>query len=560
MIDRLRRSAASWLRAVAERGRAFGTARGGNVIILVAFGSTLLMGVAAVGVDLGVVVQARRKAQGAVDIAAMLGASDIARAAEASRRSLSDNGYGTAATAATVTPGSYDATAAVGARFQPGGAAINAVQVGLSTSAPVNFGRVIGLPSSVPIRVTGTAATAQFAAFSVGSGLVALDGSGLPNAILGALLGTKLTLSLLDYNALLSARVDGFKVLDALGASLNMGGASYAEIAQSNASVGQVLMALRTASGGGAASALTGILNALPNAGNVVPISQIDPLGDVGALAPGRGVAGPSLSVMGLVSAAAALANGQSQVSIDLGATIPGLLSTKLTLAIGERRRSSGWVRPGTPNATVRTAQTRLLIEASLTAPLNLGSLNLPLYVALAPAQGTLKSLTCSSAVPGGRQVVIDGQTGIATLAIAGVSRQAINGGDVGPDLSQPALMIAAPLNLVTVSGRALATIGSTSQSLTFSDADITAHTVKSISSGAIAQSLTGSLLGSLNLQVNGLGVSGLLAPALNLTLGAAAPSLDLVLNGVLKVLGLRVGYADYTVDGTLCGQAVLVQ
>ena len=47
---------------------------------------------------------------------------------------------------------------------------------------------------------------------------------------------------LFDYNALLSARVDGFKVLDALGASLNMGGASYAEIAQSNASVGQVLM------------------------------------------------------------------------------------------------------------------------------------------------------------------------------------------------------------------------------------------------------------------------------------------------------------------------------
>ena len=83
---------------------------------------------------------------------------------------------------------------------------------------------------------------------------------------------------------------------------------------------------------------------------------------------------------------------------------------------------------------------------------------------------------------------------------------------------------------------------------------------MRSISSGALTQSLTGSLLGNLNLQVNGLGVTGLLAPAISATLGAAAPSLDLVISGVLKVLGLRVGYADYDIDGVLCGQAVLVQ
>lgn len=546
------------LRRLSRRleGRAFTAARGGNVAILVAFGSAVLMGAAAVGVDLGVVVQARRKAQGAVDIAAMLAASDIANAPTAARRSLADNGYGTAVSSSIT--GSYDAAAAAGTRFQAGAGPANAVRVSLSTPVPVSFGRVIGLPAAVSISATGTAAAAQFAAFTVGSGLAALDGSGLPNAVLGALLGTKLTLSLMDYNALAGARIDSFRVLDALGASLNLQAASYTQIVQAQASVGQVLMAVRTAAQGNTAavSALTSLLNALPNAGNLIPVGQIDALGDAAALAPGRGIAGPSVQVMGLVSAAAAIANGQNQIALDLGATIPGLLSTRVTLAVGERQRSSGWVRPGTPNATVRTAQTRLLIETALAAPLGLGQLSLPLYVALAPAQGTLRSLSCSAS--GSRQAVIDGQTGVATLAIASVPRSAINGGEAGPDLSQPAALLSLPL--VQVTGRALATLGSGTQSLTFSDADITAHTVRSISSNALTQSLTGSLLGSLNPQVNGLGVTGLLAPAISATLGAAAPSLDLVISGVLKVLGLRVGYADYDIDGVLCGQAVLVQ
>lgn len=536
--------------------RHFGRARGGNVAILVALCSTMLMAVGAVGIDLGVAVQTKRKAQGAADVAAMLAAIDVGHAGDLARRSLADNGY--AASQATIGTGTYDSSAANGARYSEAtGGTGNAVRVRLTAAAPATFARVIGMPGSVPIAVTATAATAQFAAFSVGSGLASLDG-GIANGVLGALLGAKLSLSVMDYNALLGARVDGLRVLDALGASLGLQAGSYTQILQANASVGQILMALRVgAQGNGAAvSALTGLLNALPNAGNLVPVSRLDALADAAALAPGKGLAGPAVPVMGLVSAAAAIANGQNPVAIDLGATIPGLLSAKLTLAIGERRRSSGWVRPGTANATVRTAQTRLLIETSLTAPLGLGQLALPLLVQVAPAKGTLRSLTCSSS--GGRQVVIDGQTGIATLAIADVPRSAITTADTGPDLSQPATLLALPL--VRVTGRAQMTLGTGTQSLTFTDADITAKTLRSISSGNVAQSLTGSLLGGLVLSVNGIGAGPLLQPALTLTLSAAAPALDLVLNTVLKVVGLRLGYADFGVDGTLCGQAVLVQ
>ncbi|MCJ2012220.1 hypothetical protein MKK53_06780 [Methylobacterium sp. J-076] len=518
----------------------------------------MLFGVGAVGVDLGLAVHTRRKAQGAADVAAMLAAIDVTNASPIARRSLADNGFETAQ--ASVTVGTYDSSAVVGARYSEGaGGAGNAVRVKLGTTSPTTFARLVGMPGAVPIAVTATAATAQFAAFTVGSGLAGFDG-GVANLVLGSLLGARLSLGVMDYTALVGARVDGLRVLDALGVSLGLTGASYTQILQANASVGQILMALRVGAQGNAAavSALTGLLNALPNAGNLVPIARIDALADAAALAPARGLAGPSVQVMELVSATAAIANGQNPVAVDLGATIPGLLGTRLTLAIGERRRSSGWVRPGTANATVRTAQTRMLIETSLAAPLGLGQLSLPLYVSLAPAQGTLRSLTCASSPPGSRQVVIDGQTGAATLAIASVPRAAITTADTGPDLSQPAAVLTLPL--IQVTGRAQSTIGAGAQSLTFTDADITTHAVRSISSGAVAQSLTGSLLGSLTLQVNGVGGNTLVTQALGATLSAAAPPLDLVLTSVLKLLGLRIGYADFDVDGTLCGQAVLVQ
>lgn len=543
----------------ALRARRFGQARGGNVVILVALGSSLLMGAGAVGIDLGQVFQARRKAQGAADIAAMLAAVDPTKADTVARRSLVDNGYDPAR--ATVATGGYDASApnvVPGSRFNSGANPANAVRVGLSTTVPVTFGRAIGLPATVPIRVTGTAASAQFAAFTIGSGTAALSG-GIANAVLGALLGAKLSLGVSDYNALASAKVDGLRVLDALAASLNLQAANYTDIVQANASVGQLLMAMRVAAQGNSAavSALSSILNALPNAGNLVPVGQVDALGDVAALAPGRGLAGPSLDVMDLLAATASLANGQNQVAIDLGGTVPGLLSTRLTLAIGERRRSSGWVRPGSPNATVKTAQTRLLIEATISAPLGLGTVYVPIYAEVASAQATLRTLTCSGP-SGGRQATIEAQTGLATLAIAAVNRASINGGTTSPDLSQPAVLIALPL--ANIGGRTVTNIGSNTQTLTFTDADIANHTVRTVSSTNVAQSLTGSLLGNLSFNLNGFGLTPLLQTSLATTLGLAAAPLDLVLNAVLQSLGLRIGYADVEMDGTLCSQAVLVQ
>lgn len=540
------------------RLRDFKRDRRGGVAVTVALGSTMLFGMAAFGVDLGTVVQTRRKAQGAADIAAMLAASDPARADQLARRSLADNGFGTGTI--TVATGRYDASGQVAApqRFKAGGGPTNAVRVALKSSVQTHFTPILGLPKQYEINAAGTAASVQLAAFWVGSGTAALDG-GIANAVLGALLGTRLSLSVSDYNALLNARIDSYRFLDALGARIGL--VSYADILAANVRIDQVVASIKAAGGtglGSASSALDLLLSAGPN-GDRFRVGDLVDLGDAAALSPGRGSAGPSVGVMSLVSAAAQLANGNRQVAVDLGATIPGLLRTKLTLGIGERRQYSGWVQPGTPSATVTTAQTRLLIEASLTAPLGLANLNLPIYVEAARAKATLRSVTCPWTAATRRSVGIDVEPGLLDLAIADVGPSSIVPGAISPDLSRDATILAVPL--VSITAKARATIGSPyAQTLAFGDDDITARRVKTVSASGMTNSLTRSLIDSMTINLGGLGVTPLLRPALQVTLGNAAPALDFVLDNTLRTLGIRVGYADVAVDGTRCDHAVLVQ
>jgi uncharacterized membrane protein len=416
--------------------------------------------------------------------------------------------------------------------------------------------------------VTGTAAQAQFAVFSIGSGTVALNG-GIANALLGALLGTRLSLSVMDYNALAGANVDALRFLDALSTGLNLQAASYSDILQANASVGQIVSALQVAAQGGfnAAPALSALGTFLGNlAGSAganasVPVSSIVDLGDAATLALARGSAGPPVPVLGLITDAAAIANGQRQVAIDLGANLAGLISARVTLAVGERRQSSSWAQPGTSSATIHTAQTRLLIEIAINAPLGLGSINLPIYAEIAPATAKLKSVTCPWSNPSQRKVTIDAQPGLLTLAIANVPRSAIAVGAPTPDLTQPAALINLPLIGATAAARTtVAPPGP--QTLSFSDSDIAQHVIRTVTSTGLTASLTGSLIQSLDIRVNGSDVVlvSLLKPLLMPVLSAVTPTLDAILSNVLTLVGVRLGYADITVDGTRCDQAVLVQ
>jgi uncharacterized membrane protein len=156
----------------------------------------------------------------------------------------------------------------------------------------------------------------------------------------------------------------------------------------------------------------------------------------------------------------------------------------------------------------------------------------------------------------------VDAQTGVADLAVADIPKALLDPNARTPDLDQPATLLRiAPA--LSVTGRSRLTLGSpAAQSVTFSDDDITRHTVRSVSATGYAQSLTGRLIGDLDIQVNGVGLlaPGLVKSTVATALAGVTPALDKVLDNTLRVLGLRLGYADLAVEGTRCDQAVLVQ
>ncbi|WP_019906971.1 TadG family pilus assembly protein [Methylobacterium sp. 77] len=548
------------------RASTFSTDRRGSVAVFTAFGMTALMAVAAIGVDLGAMVLARRRAQGAVDLAAMIAATNLTNANALARQSLSDNGY--AAAQIVVESGTYsgDAKLAAGSRFVAGVAPASAVRVAIQTTTPTYFAPALGFGRDVAIGVKGTAATAQFASFTIGSGLASVD-AGIANAILGAMLGRTLSLSVMDYNALLSTRIDAFRFLDALAPTLNLKAGSYSDIIKGSATIGQFTAALQVAAastGGGSAasSALAQISAALQAGGQTLQISDVVGLGDLAALSPGAGTKGPQISVLDTLSEAVSIANGNRQVSVNLGPSIPGLLKTQITIGIGERKQSSGYVQPNSPQATVNTAQTRILIEASLTLPLGLGSLTLPIYVQAAQAKATLRTVTCPWSDTGRRQISLDALPGLADLAIANIPGNLIDPNAATPDLTGAATILQVT-PLLNVSARSRLTLGSPyAQSVSFNDDEITRHTSKTVTSYGMTQSAVTSLIQNMSLSVNGLGLiaPGLLTSTVATALSGVAPALDGVLANTLRTLGLRLGTADLTVDGARCDQAVLVQ
>ena len=77
-----------------------------------------------------------------------------------------------------------------------------------------------------------------------------------------------------------------------------------------------------------------------------------------------------------------------------------------------------------------------------------------------------------------------------------------ITGGGTTPDLARPVTLIALPL--VSVSGRAVTMLGSTTQTLVFSEVDIANHTVQAVSSSSLTPGRAGAGRTSLSSRARG--------------------------------------------------------
>lgn len=545
----------------------------GNIAIMSVGGMVLAVCCAALGVDIGTIAVDRRKAQSAADLAAIVAASNLGNAANAAKAAVMQNNY-PGSSVVKVELGTYSADAGIAAQNRfvtpPVGIA-NAARVSLQTSTPLYFSKFFTGSNAYTINSQAIAASTQIGSFSIGSRLASLDG-GLLNSILGAMLDTTLSLSVMDYQALLNARIDAFDFLSALATRVGLTAGTYDNLLNANVKIGDILAAaLSTQQSTSGASTATTALSTISQAATAVttritPLSLID-AGPYSDLKVGtKPKTGVSLSVYDLLQATAGIANGSSQVNTGLNLNLPGIASAQLIATIGERPQGSSWVAVGTQGISVHTAQTRVLLQIKLlggtSGGLSIAGVNLPVYVEVGSGTATLNKVSCGYPNVSTSTVTLGVTPGVVDAWIANVSAADVSNVTVKPNPG-PATLVSLLLGLVTVTGKAHAGMGNnTPTNVDFSYADITSQTKKTVTTRDFTSSLTGSLLGDLRLSVNvlGLGIAPPgLGPLVTGIISAATGSIDQLLASTLASLGVGIGQADVWVSGIRCDGAVLV-
>jgi uncharacterized membrane protein len=531
----------------------------GNVTIIVVLFMFAAIGFVALDVDVGKVYVDRRRAQSAADLAAIVAASNISSATSAASATVQANNY-PASALTSVQTGIYTANAAIAPanRFVASPAAsANAVQVTVQTQTPLIFGKLFYSSGVFNVTTKATATSTALANFAIGSRLVSVNG-GLLNSILGSLLGTNLSLSVMDYQSLASAQIDAFSFLSALATQANLTAVSYNQVLQSNVSVGNILRAMLATQSGGSATALNNIIQALGGStASITPQSLIS-AGPYAGLPLGQSPQfGVSLGVLDLLSAVAELSNGANQVTTGVNLGLPGIASVSLTVLIGQRPQGTSWVAVGTTGATVTTAQTRVLLNIQLLGSGSVAAVTLPVYVEVAYGTATLTSLSCSHSDSAQSSVTLGVTPGIVSAWIGQINPASFNNLSIPPNPT-PATLV--NLGLVQVNGLATATIGNTTPTpVTFSYADIQANTVKTVTTTNYTSSLTSSLLGSLSISINGIPLLPGLGGLVTGIIGGATSSIDQLLATTFNTLGVGLGQADVWVYGIRCDGAVLV-
>lgn len=557
----------------------------GQFALLTAFMTPVAIILAAFAVDAGSLYVEKREAQGRVDLAAITAAANLPRASEAARLTMSDNGVTSIVTAQAdaygkpvfssgiaddqivAVTGNYRGAPGIAPelRFVAGAEPRNAVKVTYKTTGTRYFASSIIPAPEIIVEAIGE--SSSWASFSIGSRLLGVN-EGLVNQLLGGLLGSNINLSLMDYEALLDANISLLSFLDALAIETGITAGSYTQVLDAEVTMGQISRALSNSSGLPADARMAAGRLAQKTSGSNAPrirLADFLDLGDTGGQILQANVQqlGLDFNVMELVTGSALVAGKGKQVTLNLGASVPGLLATRVTLLVGEPPQYS-WIAVGTPGQMVRTAQTRLTIVAEIGGLLGV-NIRIPLYLELAYGEAKLREVTCPDGNPDNARVVIDARPGVANLYLAEVDPSKISG-FANPAPRSPANLLHVPV-VVTVSAQAHAEIGNMAYTpLTFTRQDRDNKVVKKVSTTQLTGSLTQSLLSSLDPKVTALG--GILQIGLPANLGStvallvrgATGSIDALLTDVLSLLGIAIGEVDIRVYRASCGRAVLVQ
>lgn len=539
----------------------------------------------AFAVDYALVHIERRGAQGVVDIAAIIAAEHLSEHEDAARNILELNGFDTinaielgriedaeeyeeavnTRSQVGVVAGHYEADADTppADRFTPGGAPLNAARVTVSKKSRLYFARNIF--DSPEINVTATARRRELAAFSVGSRLASVE-DGLLNVLLGELTGASISLSVLDYEALLDAEVDVFEFLDALAAGMNITAGDYDNVLDSDPTLQDVIDAMVEAHGyGRAATALGAVNGAAGGFADEVDLRRVIALGEAGSIALGaadeRGVPA-AVSMFDLLMANTVVANGDRLLELDLIATAPGLAALTVTLDLGEQLQLSPWLSVGQRGEVVTNVQTRAFIEALVGGSEFLSGIEvrLPLYLEVARAQGELLSVDCPGGLVEEAVVNIGGASSVAEAWIGDIDMTSPRAND---NPIQRARIVSAP-GLVAFAHAHAAMNSGAQETLAFSWDDISDGVIKSTQSDEVLPSLLSSLLGDVDIDARvldlGLSTGGLADAALADALETLTAPTSQVVDGLMDAFGVSVGEGDFRVNGVKCDRAVLVE
>ncbi len=564
--------------------------RRGNVAVTTALVSPLILYCLGLGIDYGMMTLQQRRLQQLSDIGAIAAASDIANAQTALLNNLQSNGTTAAVaassgyltangqiTAAVANSGQYETLAdlALGTytadtaiapanRFSTGTAPYDSAKVTLTQKAVMPFASAFASPPT--LSATGTASSDHLAAFSIGSRLASLNG-GVLNQLLGSLLGTQVSLKVADYQSLIGANVNLLSFLNLLATDLKLTGVSYDQLLATDVTYDKILGAL-----GKSTNLSTGVVTIVNNLGKTLGTTKLTvKLQDILNLGPlGSDIVGTApnltsnISVMNLISATAMAANQKRQIALDLGATLPGVASAKMTLAIGEMAQQTPAAAVGAPGTIVRTPQVRAAIEVAVNGLSLIAGLKLrvPLYVEIAPAEAKLASITCVGGSMPNAVVGIDAVPGVAEIALGDVDTSAFVNFGSEPRVTPAAIVDSLLLKVIAGSQVDIANMSPTR--LTFQPSEISAGTIKTVSTKDILTSTVQSLLKNANISIQLLVLTigtpqGVLSAVAD-TLSLVTAPVDQLLYNLLGLLGVGVGQADISVTDARCTQPVLVQ
>lgn len=528
--------------------------RRGAVSVLVALSLTMLIGCAALAVDIGWMTYSDRRLQGLADSAALAAATVEPAAREAAVGQIIA-AAGDTTIRHQIVPGHYamDRTVPVGSRFvaDPAG---RAVRVELQQEIPAFFSRVLTGRPTLSTRSQAVARRVDYAAFSLGSGLARMSG-GLPGQLLSALAGAELNLSIGDYNALAAADLDLLALAPALRTRAGLTVATFDELAAAEVDLPDLVLAMADVAGGGASQVLANLALHVPD--NPLRLGALFDLGPLGAIDAVSDSDHIGVNAGTLLREMLVVADGERQIALNLGASVPGVAATTLQVAIGARPTHSPWLRLSQDgDLTISTAQQRIMLGSKVGVP-GLAQVHLPVVVELAAAEARLADVSCGG---NERAVALEVRPSPGTVAIADVAPGSLDDMDT-PLTLQPARIAALPgIEITAMTPIGLAAEESW-QRVTFDEAAIARRTPQTVASNTPVQGIAQSLAGMV-LQGRVLGIRAdlsVIGKLVGSTLAGVGPALDALLEQVLMLLGLKIGVADATVNGIRCGRAALL-